>query len=100
MKRLLFIALASFFISHTAHANPQLAKANNCFSCHSLDKKIIGPSLREIAKKYADQTAAETKISELIRRGSVGLWGSTPMPSMPNISDADLKILAKWILSL
>lgn len=100
MKRLIFIALASFFMTHAAHANSQLAKANNCFSCHSLDKKIIGPSLQDIAKKYASKPGAEAKIAELIHRGSVGLWGSTPMQAMQNISDADLKILAKWILSL
>lgn len=100
MKRLLFIALTTAsLLSNVAHANPQLAKANNCFTCHSLDKKIIGPSLRDIAKKYEGQPNADSKIMERIRRGSIGLWGSTPMQAMPDISDVNLKILAKWILA-
>ena len=100
MKRIFLSAiLSTALLAGVAHANPQLAKANNCFACHSLDKKIIGPSFRDIAKKYAGQPGAENKMADKIRRGSVGVWGSAPMQPMPDISDADLKSLAKWLLA-
>lgn len=100
MKRIFLSALlTTTLLAGVAHANPQLAKANNCFACHSLDKKIIGPSFRDIAKKYAGQPGAETRMMDKTRRGSVGVWGSAPMQPMPDISDADLKALAKWILA-
>ena len=100
MKRLfLSTLLTTALLTSVAHANPQIAKANNCFACHSLDKKIIGPSFREMAKKYAGQPGAENKMADRIRRGSVGVWGSTPMQPMPDVSDAELKTLSKWILS-
>ena len=52
-----------------------------------------------MANKYAGQAGAEAKIADRIRRGSVGVWGTVPMQPMPEVSDADLKILAKWILA-
>ncbi|MGL4766905.1 MAG: c-type cytochrome [Formosimonas sp.] len=99
MKRILFsVVLTSTLLASAAHANPQLAKANNCFACHSLDKKIIGPSFHDIAQKYANQPGVENKLADKIRRGSVGVWGSVPMQPMPQISDADLKTLVQWML--
>ncbi|MGB5108790.1 MAG: c-type cytochrome [Formosimonas sp.] len=85
--------------SLTASANPQIAKANQCFACHSLDKKIIGPSYQDIAKRYKNEPGAPIKIAEHIRNGVVGVWGSTPMPAKPGISDADMNALIKWMLA-
>lgn len=85
--------------SLNASANPQIAKANDCFRCHSLDKKIIGPSFQDIAKRYQNEPGAATKIADRMRRGVVGVWGSTPMPAQPNISDADMNALVKWMLT-
>ena len=100
MKKIIATALiAGALVSSAAFADPQVAKANKCFACHSLDKKIIGPSFRDMANKYAGQAGAEAKIADRTRRGSVGVWGTVPMQPMPEVSDADLKILAKWILA-
>lgn len=85
--------------SVSAFANPQIAKANQCFACHSLDKKIIGPSYQDIAKRYKNDPGASIKIAERIRNGVVGVWGPTPMPAKPGISDADMNALIKWMLA-
>ena len=40
-----------------------------------------------------------TRLAEKIRKGSSGTWGPIPMPANPQVSEADAKTLAKWILS-
>lgn len=92
--------IAASTLTGLAHAGPtDIAKANKCFSCHSLDKKIIGPSYQDIAQKYAGQAGADIKLADRMRKGAVGVWGSAPMPAYPDISDADLKTVVKWVLS-
>lgn len=85
--------------SVNALATPQIAKANDCFRCHSIDKKIIGPSFQDIANRYKNEPGAATKIADRMRRGVVGVWGPTPMPAQPNISEADMNTLIKWMLA-
>lgn len=83
-----------------AHAGPtDIAKANKCFTCHTLDKKIIGPSFQEISKKYDGQPGADIKLADRLRKGTVGVWGSSPMPAYPDIPENDLKSLIKWVLT-
>ncbi len=81
-----------------AHANLELAQKNSCTACHAVDKKILGPSYKDVVKKYADQKDAVSLLSESIRKGGMGKWGPIPMPAQPTLSDADLKTLATWIM--
>lgn len=101
MKRLLssliLLSMTTFVI--TAHATPQIAKANSCFKCHSIDARVIGPSFHAIAQKYKGESGADFKLADRIRKGAVGVWGSTPMTAYPDISDADLKAVVKWVLT-
>ena len=77
----------------------QLATNYKCMSCHGMDKKLVGPAFKDIAKKYAGDKTALEKLAAKVRDGSTGDWGPIPMP--PNsVPDADLKILVEWILSL
>jgi cytochrome c len=80
-----------------ALANLELATKNACTACHAVDKKGLGPSYRDVAKKYADKKDAVAQISESIRKGGSGKWGAVPMPAQPTLSDADLHTLATWI---
>jgi cytochrome c len=76
----------------------ELATKNNCMTCHQVEKKVVGPSFAEVAKKYKDDPAAEARLIEKVRRGGSGAWGSIPMP--PNaVKDEDLKALVKWVLA-
>ena len=78
-----------------------LAKKNNCFSCHSIEKKMIGPAWKDIAAKYRGDASAEERLVSKVSRGSSGAWGSIPMPAnSPSVTDADIHALVKFVLSL
>jgi cytochrome c len=76
----------------------QLAAKYNCQACHAVDKKLVGPSLKEVAAKYAGDADALTKLEKKVKAGGSGVWGAIPMPPN-NVPDADLKALVEWILS-
>lgn len=98
MKKLTTIALIAF-ASTGAWANADLAKNNNCMACHAVDKKIVGPAYKDVAKKYAGQPDAEATLAKSIKAGGSGKWGPIPMPAQAQLSDADAKTLATWVLS-
>lgn len=85
-------------LSTPALASSALAQKYQCLACHASDKKIVGPAYQEVAKKYAGQKDAETKIAESIRKGSQGKWGPVPMPPQTAPTDAEVTALAKWVL--
>jgi len=78
----------------------QLAKKSNCLACHAADKKIVGPSFKDIAAKYRGDAGAEARLANVIAKGSKGVWGAMAMPPSPQISEANREILAKFVLSL
>ena len=92
-------ALLTGALSTPALANQQLATAKNCMACHAVDKKLVGPSYKDIAKKYAGQKDAEAKLAEKVIKGGSGAWGPVPMPANPQVSTAESKQLVGWILS-
>ena len=80
-------------------ASADLAKSKGCMACHAVDKKMVGPSYRDIAEKYAGDVRAIDTLSIKIKKGGSGVWGPIPMPPHSHVSDADIKSLAKWVLS-
>jgi cytochrome c len=82
----------------TDAAATQLLTKYNCQACHTVDKKLLGPSYKEVAAKYAGDTAASGKLEQKIKSGGSGVWGTVPMPPN-NVPDADLKTLVAWILA-
>jgi cytochrome c len=99
MKSVIVSALvaAGVIVSAPAFANADLAKAKNCLSCHAVDKKVVGPSYQDVAKKYAGQKDAEAKLAEKIQKGGSGVWGNVPMPPN-NVTPDEAKKLAAWVL--
>lgn len=81
-----------------ASANLALAQKHACTACHAVDKKIVGPSYAEVAKKYAGQKDATAALAASIKAGGAGKWGPVPMPAQAALSDADLGALAAWIV--
>lgn len=100
MKKMLFAALAIGALAAPAFANLQLAQKNNCTACHAVDKKVVGPAYKDVAKKYAGDKTAEAKLIAKVKAGGAGVWGAVPMPPNAQVSDADVKTLVKWVLSL
>jgi cytochrome c len=103
MKRAaLFIGTAGLVClsaSFSAVASEALAKKNNCLACHTVDKKVVGPSYKEVAAKYRGDKAAEAKLVDKVKKGGAGVWGQVPMPPNASVPDAEVKALVAWILS-
>lgn len=100
MKHIVTVLIAAGLVAASpAHANLDLAKKNNCMSCHAVDKKMVGPAFIDISKKYAGDKDAAKMLAAKIKGGSKGVWGQIPMPPNANVKDADAEALAKWILA-
>jgi cytochrome c len=82
-----------------AFASADLAQKKNCMACHALDKKLVGPSYKEVAAKYAGQKDAVDKLAVKVVKGGAGVWGPVPMPANAQVSDAEAKTLVAWVLS-
>ena len=78
----------------------ELAKANGCLSCHSAKEKIVGPSTSPSPKNTKTTKTPWPSLVQSIQRGSKGKWGRTPMPAHDTMSQADLKTLAEWVMSI
>ena len=74
--------------------------ANNCFSCHQVDAKRVGPAFRLIAERFAGNDGARDYLAHAIRSGGRGRWGAIPMPAQPQVSERDANLIAEWILAL
>jgi len=98
--QLLGVTLLSVMFSAPAMADLKLAASKNCVACHAVDKKLVGPSYKDVAKKYAGQAGAADKLAVKIVKGGGGVWGVIPMPANEQVSAAEAKTLANWILSL
>ena len=83
-----------------AQADEALLKKHNCVACHQIDKKVVGPAYKDVAKKYKGQKDVAVKLAEKVKKGGQGAWGSVPMPPNPAVPDADIKKMVAYILSL
>ena len=93
------IAIALPLYAAPTFASPELATKSKCMSCHSVDKKMLGPSFKDISAKYKGDKTAEAMLADSIQKGVKGKWGKVPMPAQ-KISPADVQALSKWILTL
>jgi cytochrome c len=98
MKKSMLL-LAGLLVAISAQASEDLAKAKNCMTCHALQKKIVGPSYKDIAAKRAADKGAEAALAAKIKNGSKDEWGQVPMPANA-VTDAEAKTLAKWVLTI
>ena len=94
------IAASALLLAANAQADAELAKNSGCLNCHTVDTKLVGPALKEIAEKYAGQDDASDYLAGKIKNGSNDVWGPVPMPPNAMVSDEDAKVLADFILSL
>jgi cytochrome c len=121
MKQILFSALMMLLLvscgssesenqttssASTPNTNPDYQKGialvskSNCFTCHKIEEKVVGPSYRDIANKYASQSDAVAMLGEKIIKGGSGVWGTVPMLPHPELSKDDAESMAKYILLL
>ena len=95
----LFVSAGLLVSAGNAFASDALAKKYNCLACHAVDKKLIGPSYKDVAAKYKGDAGAEAKLIAKVKNGGTGAWGQIPMPPNASVPDADVKSLVKWVLS-
>lgn len=94
------LAAAGLATAALAADETALAQKSGCLACHAVDKKVVGPSYKEVAAKYRGDKAAQAKLDKKVKEGGVGAWGQIPMPPNSQVSDADIKKLVAWVLSL
>ncbi len=107
MKRMFMVvaAAAGLALACGASAAPDAAKAKalaqskNCFACHALDKKLVGPAFQDVAKKYKGDAEAPAKLAKKVVSGGGGVWGTIPMPPNP-VKEDEAKLLVEWVLSM
>ena len=91
------IAIAAFLAvgiigAGAANASEALAKSNGCLGCHAVDAKKVGPGFKELAAKYKGKGDAEATISAKLNTAK----GHPKVKA----SEADVKTLTKWILTM
>lgn len=94
------VVVAGVLLSTSALASEELAKSKGCLTCHAVDAKLLGPSYKEVAKKYAGQADAESKLADKVIKGGTGVWGNIPMPPNARVTPDEAKQLVHWILNL
>src|SRR3990167_791082 len=99
MKHVFLIMAAMTSLAAPAMADEALATSKNCMACHAVDKKLVGPSYKEVAAKYSGQKDAVDKLAAKIVKGGAGVWGPVPMPANAQVNDAEAKKLAAWVLT-
>jgi cytochrome c len=92
------MAAAGIVMAGQAHADEALAKAKNCMACHAIDKKLVGPSYKDVAAKYKGDAKAPAMLAAKIKAGGKGTWGQVPMPPN-NVTPEEATKLATWVLS-
>jgi cytochrome c len=103
MRALIAVTVAAGLIFSTsafAAGGEELAKAKNCMTCHKTDAKLIGPSYKEVAAKYAGQKDAVAHLSEKVLKGGTGVWGQVPMTPNPQVTPEEAKTMVTWIMTL
>jgi len=102
MRNVVAVCIASGLMlsAGSAFADADLFKKSNCMACHAVEQKRFGPSLKDVAAKYNGDSGAVASLAKKIQTGGAGVWGQVPMPPQPQVSDADAKKLAEYILSI
>jgi cytochrome c len=94
------VSLVAVFAAATpALADMQLATSKNCMACHAVANKLVGPSYKDIAAKYAGQEDAPEKLATKVIKGGGGVWGAVPMPANAQVTPAEAQKLVAWILT-
>jgi len=94
-----FIAGVLMIAGSEVFADQALLSKNGCVTCHSVDKKLVGPAFAEISKRYKGKPDAEQYLIGKIKSGGSGVWGPIPMPANSKITDQEVSSIAKWILT-
>lgn len=99
MKKIVLALAMTAAATAPAFADLALATSKNCMACHAVDKKLVGPSYKDVAAKYKTDKSAVDKLAAKIIKGGSGVWGAVPMPANPQVNEAEAKKLAAWVMT-
>ena len=97
------VAVATMLVAGQSLADtPMPAEAAACMACHNVDNKIVGPSYKDVAKKYAGDKSSLDALTKKVIAGGKGVWGEIPMPPKGGtaLKDDEIKKVIAWILTL
>jgi len=80
-------------------AASDLFAKNDCITCHAIDKKMVGPTFKDIAAKYRGDKSAENRLVEKVIKGGSGVWGRAAELPHPKMKEDDIRTLVQWILA-
>ncbi|WP_342621146.1 c-type cytochrome [Rhodoferax sp. GW822-FHT02A01] len=87
-------------LGQSALAQTELAQTKNCLSCHTVEKKLVGPAFKDVAAKYRGDKEAKDRLTAKVMQGGAGVWGVYAMPANPQVSAEEAKTLVGWVLGL
>ncbi len=102
---LLPLIIAALLSTGHAQGDEALAKAKNCMACHAVDAKRVGPSYKEISRRYGGQKDVEAMLAGKIIKGSKGAWkqelkAEVLMPPNARVKPEEAARIVQWILGL
>jgi cytochrome c len=83
-----------------ARTHEDLANQKDCFSCHSIEVRVIGPAYKDVAARYAGRSDAVAQLTRKVMRGGSGNWGTSRMPANQQVNEQEARELVEWVLSL
>lgn len=97
------LIIAALLSTGNAQSDEALAKSKNCMACHAVDAKRIGPTYKEIARRYGGQKDVEAMLAEKIIKGSKGAWkqelkAEVLMPPNARVKPEEAARIVQWIL--
>jgi cytochrome c5 len=93
------VAAAPAAAHAAAPAGGELLQKSGCVACHATDKKLVGPSYKDIAAKYGSDKDALDKLAKKVKAGGAGVWGQIAMPPHGHVADADIQAMVKYVLA-
>ena len=99
IKKALVLVACVLSVSAPVRADLALARSKNCMSCHAAERKVLGPAFKDVAARYKGNAAATELLATKIRKGGAGAWGPVPMPANNQVSEAEARTLATWVLA-
>ncbi len=98
-RRELVVATATQKAAAAQPDSAALAKQYGCLACHGVTNKIVGPAFVDIAARYQSQANALQLLTERVRKGASGNWGSAPMPAQTQLPETEVAVILQWVLA-
>jgi cytochrome c len=102
MRKFVVVSIVAGLVGFagSALADLKMLRQYNCMACHAVDRTVFGPSFKAVASKYSGDAEATERLTKKIIAGGSGAWGESPMPPQPQVSEADSRTLAEYVLNL